>query len=333
MKLVAALKRKGVSILAVLLACGLLASGGLFPVVAASTQRSSGGVIDPSPPAPDSPLVGTCTRDGNITVTIAGVARSAIHFECGGAASITSNSGGNPIASASGINHIRFPVNPQYSGQYDYFVYWSGTSCNTSCTATEVSETSTMSPNTAYWSDQDNAYGPNGFCGQTLNYQDVMLVGTSGNSYANQWGIANINWGGFLCSSGTVTENWYNVLQGTNLNSGYNFITWFAVNSNGVPTSAGLEVSTSSSVYYYNTNNMPSHNPNILISGWEQNIVCGYNGCYTTFSGGGGSMTYYQANIADTTPQTGTYTSENSNCAYSSITIVGTGLATQTFSC
>jgi hypothetical protein len=273
--------------------------------------------------------IGSCARDGNITLTIAGQTRTGEYFVCSGAPVYTSNSTGTTVAFANGtVKHLpapgrqsasskvdpKFQVKPDYSSNVNYQASWSSGSCNTSCTSTDLTETSTMAPNTAYWSIQDNAYS-SGTCGGVISYQDVPEIGTSSNSYNIIWDIETITYP--LCGA-TNNHSDYSFLNGTNLNSGESFITWYTINSGGTQV--------------YSTQNMPGV-PNQAIVGWEEVVVCGgTTGCNTNFTGGAGNMTYYQSSISIGSGNSWSTTSETSNCSYSSITSY-TSYATQTYSC
>jgi len=188
-----------------------------------------------------------------------------------------------------------------------------------------------MEPNTNGWSEQDNAYG-NDFCGDTLNYQNVPNIGTSANNYANKWGVAFVSYP--FCLYSTVTESFYNILSGTNLNSGTVFETWYTLSSSGYPTTAWLVVYPPGGNYYTYSASIPNGNPNIAINGWENVVVCDFNGCNTTFNGGAGTIYYYQLNMKVSNPITGTTTSETSNCNYGSVTINSyDNSGTQPFTC
>ena len=318
---------------------------GIFgPVLSASATNA--GLA--TPPYPSS-TIGTCVREGNITLTIAGQTRNGENFVCPPEPSVLTTASGTAIQFLNGTTksikispnsplaslHSSFAqlARPSYTGKNNYQLSWTSGNCNSSCTATDVKETSTMSPNSTYWDDQDNAYSlvlcDGVSYADTIFYQNVADIGTSSNSYDNVWGITNVNYNFYCTATYTETTPYY-FLQYYNLNSGYDFVTWFTINSSGVPTGGGLEVYDSSTTLFYQTQSMPSNNPNVGIEGWENVIVCENNGCYTQFSGGGGNMTYYQANIGVYSP--GNPTQENSNCSYSTITTVSS-FGLQTFSC
>jgi hypothetical protein len=228
------------------------------------------------------------------------------------------------------------PLASDPSGNMNYFISRSSGGCATAsggyCTDTQVSETSTMKPNTGYWSDQDNVYA--GLCFSSLvSYQNVPAVGTSSNNYDNYWIEGSFTYWN-LCLSSSSAFNQYNILTGTNLNSGTAFETWYAVNSNGDPTKAWL------TVYPPGGGNPDTYsapipsNPNVGVQGWEQNVVCNGGGCTTTFTAGGGMIYYYQNHMTVSSPQTTSYTKENSNCNYGSVSINQyDNLGTQSFSC
>jgi hypothetical protein len=213
----------------------------------------------------------------------------------------------------------------------NYFIGWYSGSCGGAagyCTDTDVVEQTTMVPNTGYWSDQDNVYGGNNR-GNWINYQNVLAIGTSANSYANYWTEGDVYYP--YCLYATYNFNTYNVLAGTNLNSGFSFETWYTL-SNGHPQTAWLTIYFSNGSSNTYSAAIPS-NPNISASGWEQNLVCNGNGCTTTFSGGSGTIFYSQSSIHISNPQ-GQHTSENSNCNYGSVSInTYVNVGTQSFSC
>ncbi len=272
---------------------------------------------------------GSCTYVGLATGTLVnGTNVSAKHYICAGAqetsTTSTSSDGAQPMTSA--------------SGNSNYLVTWTSGSCNTLCADTYASISTTMVPNTPYWSDQGNALVYT--CGGLwMEYQDVPVIGTSSNSpaYNNQFDIDMFPLYGSSCAIYLTQFSSYNILTGYNLNvPGTTFQTYYTLNSNGVPTWMNLEVTSPSlggTAYLYSVqltyHSGYTYSP---IWGWTQNVVCSNGGCYTTFTGGSGSLTYYQNNIGTTSPIV--FTGENSNCAYSLISIGGGATyGTQTFTC
>lgn len=247
---------------------------------------------------------GSCMYVGLITLILPnGTTTSAKHYECSGA----------PIGSTTTSLRVR-PATA--SGQSNYVMSWSSGSCNSGCTDTQVAETNIMKPNTPYWSIQDNALV--GLCSTTLlAYQDVIIIGTSSNSYANKMGI---EWYAYpTCYGSTTSYTTYNILGGNNLNSGTTFNTWYTLASGGNPTTAWVEVynlSIGNNVFSYS---LPSGYPTYPITAWEDNIVCSSSKCTTDFTGGSGSLIYYQNYITAGSPSA--FTGEDSNCAYSSLTL------------
>ncbi len=261
---------------------------------------------------------GSCNYVGPIPIALPnGTAATAKHYICSDAPIVTTTpSGGVHALTASGNNN--------------YLMYWTSGSCSSVyCTDTDVGISTTMAPNTAYWSVQDNAVAT--VCGSSyMTYQDVMVVGTYTNGYNNQFGVQWLNQS--PCGTPVGSATTYYILTGTNLNvAKINFNTYYTLSSGGHPTAANDEiVDLNNGNYWVYTYPMPSGSPTYAINGWEENLVCSSSSCTTNFTAGSGYLVYYQSNIADTGPYA--YTGEKSNCAYSSITLYS-GYADQTFSC
>jgi hypothetical protein len=264
----------------------------------------SGYALASNPSTSGSNQSGSCPYVGLITLVLAnGTSITAKHYECSGApvVSSTTRDGPQPLTA---------------SGNSNYVISWSSGSCNVACTDTQVAETNIMKPNTAYWSIQDNALVNQ--CGGTqMSYQDVMVVGTSSNSYTNQLGI---EWFAFpYCLFTTTNTATYNILGGYNLNSGTTFETWYTLASGGNPTTVWVRVTNTAignNVFSYA---LPSGYPSYPITAWEENVVCSSLSCTTNFTQGSGSLIYYQNYVTASSPTA--FTGENSNCAYSSLTL------------
>lgn len=315
---------------------------GMSHAAASQGQSASLPTVPPS-------LAGTCTYVDNITLVTGFGTHTSMYFDCSGAPTITSSPLGDTVTFSNGTSrHLTAATSnsketsssvgllhpASVGGNLNYVSGWTSGSCNngiSECTDTTVDDSTTMVPNTPYWGIQDNVYGSNGICGSTMNYQIAAIIGTSANSYANQWGEGYATWP--LCVFSSDTDTFYNVLAGQNLNSGIVFETWYTLSSGGYATTAYITFYTPTNTYTYSAA-IPSGNPNIAINGWEQVVVCSTNGCTTNFTGGAGSIGYFQNNINSGNPNTTYTTSENSNCNYGTVTInVSGNKATQSYTC
>ena len=302
--------------------------------------------IAPSAFSPSTPFVppserGNCTYIGYVTLDTPHGVNDTHYFKCSGAPIVTSNQTSSEIVSSLGTpRSVGFTSTADRksgsdpSGNMNYMIGWSSGFCATAsgnyCADTQVGESTLMQPNTNYWSIQDNVYA--GLCAtNAISYQNSPVIGTYANSWGNYWydGIVTYHY----CLYSSYSYNSYNILSGTNLNWNTVFETWYTLGSGGYPTTAWLTVSPPSGGSYTYSAAIPN-NPNTGPTGWEQNIVCSNGGCYTTFAGGIGWVNYYQTNMKVSNPSSTSYTLENSNCNYSTVSLNAAGnQGTQTYTC
>lgn len=302
-----------------LIAAAILLVSNFIPVdIGYSQNISHGFVLSGRSAEPSRGQVGSCKYSGSSSIEKNGKRMPLYSYICGGPFNPTSKSGFN------------------LGGSSNDEIGWSSGSCGQSssptyCTYTSTTINTPMGPNTAQWSIQDNAYANWGWCGDSVTYQNVMVVGTSSDNYLNQWGLEWFTYGWFCISSSQYSTYTLPYVSGVNLNQGAQVEQFYGTDSSG-NIWAYLWVCCINGGTYSYSSQMPSGSPKTAIDGWELNLVCSNGGCSTTFTSGGGTIQYSQPNIKINGPNQGSYTGESSNCAYSSVSVVGGG-GDQTFAC